>query len=118
MALQKEIKSKAGVSGNYMAVHAISINNETKGLAYSVALYLSEEAKKAGASPLEIIYQGRIEKASADNPLAQCYADMKAKAEATEQVEIPPVEEGDEPTVKELPKYPAEQRLFFGAEKV
>ena len=116
MALQKEIKSKSGATGNYMAVHAISIDNETKGLAYSVALYVSEAAKKEGASPLEIIYQGRIEKASPENPLAQCYADMKAKAEATDTVEYPAEEEGGEPIVKELPAYPRENALFNGAE--
>ena len=118
MALKKEIRSKSGAIGNYMAVHAISINNETKRLDYSVALYFDEAAKKAGAAPLEIVYQGSIEKASPENPLAQCYADMAAKAAETREYEIPATEEGGEPTVSSSPAYPREYELFAEAENV
>ena len=115
MALKKSIKSKVGVTGNYMAVHAVSINNETKRLDYSVALYHSAEAKKEGAEPLEIIYRGHIEKASPENPIAQCYADMKAKAEKMNEYEIPAEEEGSEPTKISEPANPEEYKLFGGA---
>jgi len=118
MALQKEIKSKSGATGNYMAVHAISINNETKRADYSVALYVDQSAKKAGAAPLEIVYQGSIEKALPENPLAQCYADMAAKASATYEYELPATEEGGEPTKVSEPAYPREYELFFEAENV
>ena len=117
MALKKEIKSKSGTSGNYVAVHAVNIDNETKGLRYSVALYVSEAAKKEGATPLEIVYQGCIEKASPENPIAQCYADMKAKSEAVVEVPIYP-EEGCEPTTEMRPANPEEHKLFGEAESV
>jgi len=118
MALQKEIKSKTGATGNYMAVHAISINNETKRLDYSVALYFDQSAKKAGAAPLEIIYQGSIEKALPENPLAQCYADMAAKASATYEYELPATEEGGEATKQIKPTNQREYDLFFEAKEV
>ena len=118
MALQKPIKSKTGATGNYMAVHAISINNETKRLDYSVALYFDEEAKKAGAAPLEIVYQGSIEKASADNPLAQCYADMAAKAAEMLEYELPATDKGVKPANKIEPANPREYDLFFEAKEV
>ena len=118
MALKKEIKSKSGATGNYMAVHAISINNETKRADYSVALYFDEAAKKAGAQPLEIVYQGSIEKALPDNPIAQCYADMIAKASEMREYEIPATDEGGEPTEISEPAYPCEYELFFDAENV
>ena len=118
MALQKSIKSKSGATGNYMAVHAISINNETKRADYSVALYVDQVAKKAGAAPLEIVYQGSIENAMPDNPLAQCYADMATKAVAMREHETPAAEEGGEPTVCTEPVYPREHDLFFEAENV
>ena len=107
MALQKEIQSKTGVTGNYMAVHAISYNNEEKSAAYSVALYLSQEAKQVGAEPLEIVYQGRIGAVTSADMLAQCYADMKAKAEVTVEHET-----------ETVPAYPEEFRLFGEAEDV
>ena len=115
MALQKEIKSKSGATGNYMAVHAISINNETKRLDYSVALYVDQVAKKAGAAPLEIVYQGSIENAMPDNPLAQCYADMAAKAAAMreDKVEI----DGELKTFT-APEDQRANELFFEAEEV
>ena len=118
MALKKEIRGKSGATGNYMAVHAISINNETKRADYTVALYFDEAAKKAGAEPLEIVYQGHIEKASPDNPVAQCYADMAAKAAAMHEYELPATEEGGEPTKETEPAYPRENELFFEAENV
>ena len=118
MALQKEIKSKSGATGNYMAVHAISINNETKRADYSVALYVDQAAKKAGAAPLEIVYQGSIEKATAENPLAQCYADMAAKAAEVREYEMPATKEGGEATKVSEPAYPREYELFFEAENV
>jgi hypothetical protein len=111
MALQKEIKSKSGVTGNYMAVHAVSYNNENKSAAYSVALYLSKEAKRAGAEPIEIVYQGHTGPAAPTDMLAQCYADMKAKADKMTTVKV----DGEE---KEIPEYPNEHALFFGAEDV
>lgn len=116
MALQKEINSKTGVTGNYIAVHAMSYDNERKSLAYSVALYLDEEAKRGGAEPLQIIYQGRINAATPDDMIGQCYADMKEKAAEKRIIELPPLEEGGEPAEKEIPAYPAEYELFNGAE--
>ena len=118
MALKKEIRSKSGATGNYMAVHAISINNETKRLDYTVALYFDEAAKKAGAAPLEIVYQGAIAKASPDNPVAQCYADMAAKAAQKTEYEISATEEGGEPTKVSEFAYRRENELFFEAENV
>ena len=103
MALKKSIKSKTGATGNYMAVHAMGINNETKRLNYSVALYFDEEARRSGADPLEIVYQGSIEKAPADNPLAQCYIDMTTKAAEMREYEIPSTGEGGEPTTVSEP---------------
>jgi len=118
MALQKSTKSKTGATGNYMSVHAVSINNETKRLDYSVALYVNEKVKKAGSEPLEIVYQGSIEKASLENPLAQCYADMEEKAAEMLEYEIPSAEEGGKPTKVSEPAYPREHELFFKAKNV
>lgn len=114
MALQKEINSKSGVTGDYMAVHAISYDNEKKSIGYSVALYLDEEAKRDGAEPLQIIYQGKIANATPYDMIGQCYADMKAKAEAIRTVEIPAF--GDvEAQTKEAPAFPTEWEMFNGA---
>jgi len=112
MALQKEIKSKTGATGNYLAVHAISYNNEDKTAYYSVALYLNEAAKKGGAQPLEIIYQGKIEKVTTENMLAQCYTDMKAKAVATFERYMSDTE------TEPVPAYPDAYRLFNGTADV
>ncbi|MDD6210534.1 MAG: hypothetical protein PUB21_08020 [Bacteroidales bacterium] len=113
MALQKEIKSKSGVTGNYMAVHAVSYDNENKSAAYSVALYVNEEEKKNGAEPLGIIYQGLTEKIGTDNIVSLCYEDLKYKA-AYKQTETVSNEEGEEVT-EEYPVYPIEYNLFFDA---
>lgn len=118
MALQKELKSKSGVTGNYMAVHAVSYDNENKSAAYSVALYVNEEEKKNGAEPLDIVYQGIIEKTNADNLLAECYTDMKSKASKTNIVKLPSEDEESESKTEERPAYPIEYRLFSGAEDV
>lgn len=114
MALQKETISKQGVTGNYIAVHAISYDNEKKSAAYSAALYFSAGAKNNGAEPLQIIYQGKIEHSTPENLIAQCYEDMKGKAAAVRTVTIP-AKEGEESTEIEVPAYPLELQLFGGA---